>query len=29
MLRSGMMGWLSIMQDTTACTAEQHQAAQR
>jgi disulfide oxidoreductase YuzD len=29
MLRSGMMGWLSIMQDTTAWTAEQHQAAQR
>ena len=27
MLRSGMMGWLSIMQDTSAWTPEQHQAA--
>jgi alpha-galactosidase len=27
MLRSGMMGWLTIMQDTTAWTAEQHAAA--
>jgi hypothetical protein len=27
MLRSGMMGWLSVMQDTTAWTAEQHAAA--
>jgi len=27
MLRSGMMGWLTIMLDTTAWTAEQHQAA--
>jgi alpha-galactosidase len=27
MLRSGMMGWVTIMQDTTAWTAEQHTAA--
>ena len=27
MLRSGMMGWLSIMQDTSAWTPEQHAAA--
>jgi hypothetical protein len=27
MLRSGMMGWLTIMQDTTAWTAAQHAAA--
>ena len=27
MLRSGMMGWTSIMLDTTAWTAEQHDAA--
>ena len=27
MLRSGMMGWLTIMLDTTAWTPEQHQAA--
>ncbi len=27
MLRSGMMGWTSIMLDTTAWTAEQHEAA--
>ena len=27
MLRSGMMGWTSIMLDTTAWTEEQHQAA--
>ncbi|MGC2404480.1 MAG: glycoside hydrolase family 36 protein [Acidobacteriaceae bacterium] len=27
MLRSGMMGWLTIMQDTTAWTREQHAAA--
>ncbi len=27
MLRSGMMGWLSVMQDTNAWTAEQHAAA--
>ena len=27
MLRSGMMGWITIMQDTTAWTPEQHQAA--
>lgn len=27
MLRSGMMGWLTIMQDTNAWTAEQHAAA--
>ena len=29
MLRSGMMGWLTIMQDTNAWTAEQHDAARR
>ncbi len=27
MLRSGMMGWMSIMQDTTAWNEEQHRAA--
>ena len=27
MLRSGMMGWLTIMQDTTAWTEEQHESA--
>ena len=27
MLRSGMMGWLTIMQDTTAWTPEQHETA--
>ena len=27
MLRSGMMGWLTIMQDTNAWTAEEHTAA--
>ena len=27
MLRSGMMGWLTIMQDTNAWTAQQHAAA--
>jgi hypothetical protein len=27
MLRSGMMGWLTIMQDTNAWTLEQHDAA--
>lgn len=27
MLRSGMMGWLAIMQDTTAWTPQQHKAA--
>jgi alpha-galactosidase len=27
MLRSGMMGWLTIMTDTTAWTAEQHEMA--
>ena len=27
MLRSGMMGWLTIMQDTTAWTSQQHAAA--
>ena len=27
MLRSGMMGWVTIMLDTTAWSAEQHQAA--
>ena len=27
MLRSGMMGWLSVMQDTNAWSAEQHAAA--
>jgi hypothetical protein len=29
MLRSGMMGWMSIMLDTTAWSPEQHQAASR
>jgi hypothetical protein len=29
MLRSGMMGWITIMQDTNAWTAEQHDAARR
>jgi alpha-galactosidase len=29
MLRSGMMGWLSIMIDTSSWTAEQHEAAKR
>ena len=29
MLRSGMMGWLTIMQDTNAWTAEQHDVARR
>jgi len=29
MLRSGMMGWVSIMTDTTAWTLEQHEAARR
>lgn len=29
MLRSGMMGWLTIMTDTTAWTAEQHEAARK
>jgi alpha-galactosidase len=29
MLRSGMMGWLTVMQNTTAWTAEQHAAARR
>jgi alpha-galactosidase len=29
MLRSGMMGWVSIMLDTTAWSAYQHAAAQR
>jgi len=29
MLRSGMMGWTTIMTDTTACTEEQHQAAKQ
>ena len=29
MLRSGMMGWLTIMLDTTAWTPEQHDAAQK
>jgi hypothetical protein len=28
MLRSGMMGWTTIMQDTTAWTAQQHAVAQ-
>ena len=28
MLRSGMMGWMTIMQDTTAWTAQQHAVAQ-
>jgi alpha-galactosidase len=29
MLRSGMMGWVTIMLDTTAWTPEQHEAAQK
>lgn len=29
MLRSGMMGWLTIMQDTNAWSTEQHQAAKQ
>lgn len=29
MIRSGMMGWLTIMQDTTLWTAEQHAAAKK
>ena len=29
MLRSGMMGWMTIMLDTTAWTAEQHAAARQ
>ncbi len=29
MLRSGMMGWMTVMQDTTAWTAEQHEAARQ
>jgi alpha-galactosidase len=29
MLRSGMMGWMTIMQDTTAWNAEQHEAARQ
>ena len=29
MLRKGMMGWVSIMQDTTAWNAEQHEAARQ
>ena len=29
MLRSGMMGWLTVMQDTNAWTAEQHAAAKQ
>ena len=29
MLRSGMMGWLTVMQNTTAWTAEQHAAARK
>src|SRR5262249_18578613 len=29
MLRSGMMGWVTIMLDTTAWTAEQHTAAKQ
>jgi alpha-galactosidase len=29
MLRSGMMGWLTIMLDTTAWNAEQHEAARQ
>ena len=29
MLRSGMMGWVTIMQDTNAWTAEQHDAARQ
>lgn len=29
MLRSGMMGWVSIMQDTSAWTPQQHEAARQ
>ena len=29
MLRSGMMGWLTLMQDTSAWTPEQHEAARQ
>ncbi|HEY1985630.1 MAG TPA: alpha-galactosidase [Terracidiphilus sp.] len=29
MLRSGMMGWVTIMTDTTAWTAQQHEAARQ
>jgi len=29
MLRSGMMGWLTIMMDTSAWTPEQHDAARQ
>ena len=29
MLRSGMMGWITIMMDTTAWTPEQHEAARQ
>ncbi|MGA2808482.1 MAG: alpha-galactosidase [Terracidiphilus sp.] len=29
MLRSGMMGWITIMQDTTAWSPEEHQAARQ
>jgi hypothetical protein len=29
MLRSGMMGWITVMQDTTAWTPQQHQAARQ
>jgi len=29
MLRSGMMGWVTIMQDTTAWTPEEHEAARK
>lgn len=29
MLRSGMMGWVSIMQDTTAWSPEQHEVARK
>lgn len=29
MLRSGMMGWLTVMQDTSAWTAEEHAAAHK
>ncbi|MGA7341680.1 MAG: alpha-galactosidase [Terracidiphilus sp.] len=29
MLRSGMMGWVTIMQDTTAWTADEHDAARK
>ena len=29
MLRSGMMGWVTVMQDTTAWSGEQHDAAKR